>query len=84
MQKKIKMRSNPEILRLLWDIAVFRFVSYLLIMICLILQMNTKLHIYEFSDKFDSIFFYNFFKTLTSDRCLIYIAQQLRFSGNIL
>ena len=57
MQKKIKMRSNPEILRLLWDITVFRFVSYLLIMICLILQMNTKLHIYEFSDKFDSIFF---------------------------
>jgi len=36
-------RSKPEILRLLWDIVVFRLVAYLLNMICLILQLLYKI-----------------------------------------
>ena len=36
-------RSKPEILRLLWDIIVFRLVAYLLNMICLILQLLYKI-----------------------------------------
>ena len=42
--------SQPEILRLLWDIIVFILVAYLLNMICLnLLLLYTKLYIYEFS-----------------------------------
>ena len=37
------IRSKPEILRLLWDIVVFRLVAYLLNMICLILQLLYKI-----------------------------------------
>ena len=37
--KKNYTRSNPEILRLPWDVVVFRLVAYLLNMICLILQL---------------------------------------------
>ena len=45
--KKYK-RSKPEMLRLLWDIIVFRLVSYMLNMICLILLqlLYTISHIY--------------------------------------
>ena len=59
---------TPEILRFLWDIVVFRLVSYLLNTICLILQFYTKLHIYEFSYIFDTVL-YQFLETVTSDRC---------------
>ena len=36
-------RSKPEILRLLWEIIVFRLVSFLLNMICLKLQLLHKI-----------------------------------------
>ena len=61
----------------------FRLVSYFLNMICLIFNFYTKLHIYEFSYKFD-IVLYQFLETGTSDRSLICIIQRLRFSGYIL
>ena len=64
------------------DIVVFRFVAYLLNTICLILSFYTKLHIYEFSYKFDTVL-YQFIETGTSDRCLICIVQCLWFSGFI-
>ncbi len=37
------IRRKLEILRLLWDIIVFRLVAYLLNMICLILQLLYKI-----------------------------------------
>ena len=56
-KKKYNMRK-PEILRLLWDIVVFRLVAYLLNMICLILKLLYKIaDIYEFSYKFDTVLF---------------------------
>ena len=41
--KKNFNRSKPEILRLLWDIVVFRLVAYLFYMICSILQFLYKI-----------------------------------------
>ena len=38
--KKYFNRSKPDILRLLWDIVVFRLVAYMLNIICLILQLS--------------------------------------------
>ena len=74
-------KSKPKILRLLRDIVVFRLVAYLLIMICLILQLFfTKMHIHEFLYKFDTVL-YQFLETGTSNKCLIGIVQLLRFSG---
>ena len=43
----------------------------------------TKLHIYEFLYKFDTVS-YKLLETGTSDRCLICIVEHLRFSGFIL
>ena len=78
------MLSKPEILRLLCNIIVSRLVAYLLNMICLILQLLYKiLCIYEFSYKFDTVF-YQFLETGTSDRCRISNIQRLIFSGVIL
>ena len=70
--------SKPEILRLLWDIIVFRLVAYLLNMICLIIQL-----LYKIAYKFDTVL-YQFLETGTSDRCLKCIVQNLRFSSFIL
>ena len=83
MQKKNCDRSKSQILRLLWDIVVFKLVAYLLNMICLIPQLLYKIAcIYEFSYKFDTVL-YQFLQTGTIDRCLIVIGiiQLLRFSG---
>jgi len=76
--------SKPEILRLLWDIVVFRLVPYL-VEYDLFKPTNffIQLHIYEFSYKFDTVL-YQFLETGTSDSCLICIVQRLRFSGFIL
>ena len=85
MQNKNEMiitRSNPEVLRFLRDIVVFRLVSYLWNMICFILQLFTKLHISELLYKFDTAL-YQFLETETSDRCLIcilYTPEILRFN----
>ena len=70
MQNKIKNynRSKPEILRLLWDIIVFRLVTN-----------YTKLYTYEFSCNFDTVL-YKFLETGTSDRCPLGIVQNLRTS----
>ena len=49
MQNKILKNYNrriPEIIKLLWNIVVFRLVVDLLNMICLILQLLYKLHMY--------------------------------------
>ena len=43
MQKKNYNWSRREILRLRWDIVVFRLVAYLLNMICFILQLLYKI-----------------------------------------
>jgi len=43
MQIKNYNRSKPEILRLLWDIIIFRLVAYLLNMICLNLLLLYKI-----------------------------------------
>jgi len=78
-KKKKYNRSKSEILRLLWDIVIFRLVSYLLNMICLMLQLLYQIYIYEFSYIFDTVL-YQFLETGISDRCLIGIVQLLRFS----
>ena len=41
--KKNYNRSEPEILRLLWDIVVFRLVAYLLKMIYFIVKLLYKI-----------------------------------------
>jgi hypothetical protein len=43
VQTQTEIRGKPEILRLLWDIVVFRLVAYLLNMTCLILQLLYKI-----------------------------------------
>ena len=43
MQNKKYKRNKPDILRLLWNIDVFRLVAYLLNKICLILQILYKI-----------------------------------------
>ena len=78
--KKNYNRSKLEILRLLWNIIVFRLVGYLLNMICL----NLHLCIYMNIRIILTQFFYQFIEIETSDRCLICIVQNLRFSGFIL
>ena len=47
---------------------------------CLFNTTNTKSDIYTFWYNFDTVL-YKFLETGTSDRCLIYILQRLRFSG---
>ena len=82
MQNKIKNfnRSKSEILRLLYDIVVFRLVTYLLNMVCLYYEFYTKSDIYTIWYTFYTVL-YQFLETGTSDRCLIYIIINLRFSG---
>ena len=63
-----KNRSKPELLRLLWDIVIFRLVAYLLNMTCLILRILYK--IYTFWYNFHTVL-YQFLETGTSDRTLI-------------
>ena len=70
LKKKNNNRIKPEILRFLWDIVVFRLVAYLLNMICLMLQLFSKLHIFEFSYKFDTVV-YQFLEIGASDRRFI-------------
>ena len=70
-------RSKPKLLRLLWDIVVFRLVAYLLNIISLNLLLF-KFHTYRFSYYFDTVL-YQFLETGTSDRCLLCIVQRLRF-----
>ena len=70
--------SKLLIFRLLWDI-VFRLFAYLLNMICLMLRI-LKSYIYTFWYNFD-IVLYQFLETGTSDRCLVCLNQQPRFSG---
>ena len=48
MQNKNYNRSKSEILRLKYDIVVFRLVAYLLNMVCLILRILYKIsYIYD-------------------------------------
>ena len=49
-------------------------------MICLILHSYAKSDIYTFWYNFDTVL-YEFLETGTSDRCLIYMGQLLRFTG---
>ena len=55
-------------IRFLWDFVVFRLVAYLLNMICLNLLFlyQNCIYIYEFSCKFDKVF-YQYLETWTSD-----------------
>ena len=55
-------------IRFLWDFFVFRLVAYLLNMICLNLLFlyQNCIYIYEFSYKFDKVF-YQYLETWTSD-----------------
>ena len=73
--------NRSKLLRLFWDIVVFRLVAYSLNMICLILQILYKiLHIYTFWYNFDTVL-YQFLETGTSDRTFVCLNQLLRFSG---
>ena len=53
-------RSKPKVLRLLFDIVVFRFVSYFLNMICLNLCILNKIWYIPILYKFYTVFFINF------------------------
>ena len=77
-------RRKPELSRLLmWDIVVFRFVAYLLNIICFILQLLCKIaYIWIFVKIWHSL--YRFLKKGTSYSCLLCIVQCLRFSSFIL
>ena len=55
----ILRRSKSEILRLLWDIVIFRLVVYLLNMVCLILQILYKIWYIRFGIIFTQ-FYINF------------------------
>ena len=74
--KKIIIGANLRFSGSCHHIIVFRLVAYLLNMICLILELFSKLHTYEFLYKFDTVL-YQFPETGTSDRCLIGIVQRL-------
>ena len=73
-------RSKSEILRLLWDIVVFRLVAQLLNMVCLIIQL-----LYEISFKYFLVLFWHSFISISRNRNIrwyfIYNVQNLRFSG---
>ena len=71
-------RSKPEFLRFLWDIVVFRLVADLLNMICLDLLFLSKLYIYEFAYKFDTVL-YKFLETGTSDKTFMGRDQELKW-----
>ena len=79
---KYKLKNNimikPEILRFLWDIVVFRLVAYLLNMICLMLQLFSKFHIFEFSYKFDTVL-YQFLEIGASDITFMGRDQELKW-----
>ena len=77
--KKIIIGANLRFSGSCHHIIVFRLVAYLLNMICLILELFSKLHTYEFLYKFDTVLD-QFLKTGTPDRCLIGIVQNLIFS----
>ena len=77
MQNKNYKRSKSEILRLLYDIVVFRLVAYLLNMICLILQNTTKSDVYTFWYNIDTIL-HQFLETGTSDITLMGRYQELK------
>ena len=76
----IQTGDTHEFFRLLWDIVVFRLVTYLLNMVCLILRILYKIWYIYVLYNFDTVL-YQFLETGTSDRCLICIVQNLRFSG---
>ena len=82
--KKLKNynRSKTEILRLLWDIVVFRLVAYLLNVICIIYyNFYTMMYIYEFSLNLTQ-FYINFSRQEHQiDMSYIGIVHFLRFSG---
>ena len=65
-------------IRFLWDIFVFKLVAYLLNMMCLTYYFYTKLYIYEFSYKFDTVLF-QFLETGTSDITFMGRDQELKW-----
>jgi len=68
-------RSKPEILRLLWDIVIFRLVAYLLYIICLILQLLYKIgYMWIFVKTWHSFISISRLETGTSDRYLLYVS----------
>ena len=74
-------RRKSKILRLLWDIVVFRLVAYLLKMIFLMLQLLYKIgYIYIRFGIILTQFYINF----SRQEHQICIVQRLRFSGFIL
>ena len=75
--KKINS-SKPEILRLLWNIVVFRLVAYLLNMICLLFKPTISIQIVNIwiFYKFDTVL-YQFLETRTSDIIFLGRNQEL-------
>ena len=71
---------GPKLLRLLWDIVVFRLVAYLLNMICLILQLLYNIWHIPILYKFDTVL-YQFLETGTSDRTIVGLDELLWYLG---
>jgi len=71
-------KSKPKFLRLLWDIVVLRLFSHLLNMIRLNLPFLYKVYLYKFSSKFDTVFFYQFLETGTSEKTLMVSIKLLK------
>ena len=63
--------SKLEILRLLWDIVVFRLVAFSLNLICLLPQLLNKIA-YEILYEFETVL-YQVLETGTLDGCFICI-----------
>ena len=70
---------NTKIHRFLCDIFVCRVKAYILNMICSNLPFLCKIvYVYEFSKIFDTVFFYQFLKTGTSDITIMGRDQELK------